>query len=1413
LADHRVEMRAISIFVAVALASAAEVSVIELRSSKGLPVERITYDGSTLHVPQQCREKTCDLLNTHKTNQLEANRVFADQIQTVSDKATTNANGLDTLGKAASAQKKWAEEEVKTLKENLDTTAEAIRGELTSLSESTNKAIREEDRLSRERDTAAEVYAKKLVDAEAERCDKKVANLEKMITQLTDTVLALEKASIAEDEDLASKIVDLKNTAQELQEAHEADEKALAATQEELAKEATKLHELNEAEDDRLTLRLKKLEDDVDEKMKALSAVDDALGNADANNSAALSQLAADMEKEDKALDDAIKQAKKEHADAIAEANRVATGERAALSSSIDLVRGRVSILEDDVAATNRGLREGLSDVRTERSKIVATLRNEASSLSTDVDTRIQASIDTLELATNTAIAELESQTGTQLDNLQTTLSERVGALEVEHKDLNDFTDSLSSQFRNAVGELQDMDTKIRNDADSATTKLNTAFTDFKRTISAELSTETQSRKDADTSIRDTVDTEKQARQDADAKFDEFAVGYVAAAEKTLTTMIDDLAATFDRNVKELIAKDTELASADNTLKSNLAQVEDALDTETKERIGADTKLRVRIQEAEENHADAVAQLRKDSLADNKLRIDDILALQKLVQIADDQLLQDITDARVQHDEDLRAANRKIAANTEATETLEKDTNLKIAANTEATKTLEKDTDERISTLTTGLASTDKSVADLKKSAKDADDQLTKDFLVALDDQSTRFAELMEEFRKRSIDMETQLANEITTLTLDTQRATDTLHGEMDALATAHKKDVEALDTLDARLVKEKTAASDRMQALEDALDKAESDLKLGLGDAVDAHNKAVSQIGEKIASLVETEEKLKSMDGDLKQAIDNLKTALSEDAAKLSGHIKSAAGKHTAMIDAYKAADEALRIARDDSRAVMLSKLNSMDQALGARITTAVDAFEEEKARVELAEKTQASRDAAQDENAKTALAEQKKLLMLRIEEAISNFDTQMKQLAVDEALANSKLETSIKGLENAKTRIGVLISDLDKELAAQVKEIKDKHAADVKELRNEDLALAETDKEDQDAFAKLQVAVDTLDKKLHKDIADLTDTHENEVGELQAIDGKLQVQLDNAKIKRGELAKKIADADTAHANALKELEEKHAQELEALKQADKNLVDADGDQDTKNAEAREVLLDTIKAKEVGFKLMVKDLESRHGNEIKKLSDNVDLLFDDGASLKTHFVETMERIEKEHADAVTELESADAAVRTDYASADDAQAAKLKAAMEKADGELSERIAEATRKHNEAVQRLEAQDKKLAASAEQKVSDLRNYHDLEAAEQDDEIKRVENDAHRRDTALEAAIDEVKVMQSKLLGGKGSSQSKCSGTTFGAPGPTLCLVRAEQHGGVTGVCDKGVGWCSYRCNNGQWRGANGCGAQ
>jgi hypothetical protein len=38
----------------------------------------------------------------------------------------------------------------------------------------------------------------------------------------------------------------------------------------------------------------------------------------------------------------------------------------------------------------------------------------------------------------------------------------------------------------------------------------------------------------------------------------------------------------------------------------------------------------------------------------------------------------------------------------------------------------------------------------------------------------------------------------------------------------------------------------------------------------------------------------------------------------------------------------------------------------------------------------------------------------------------------------------------------------------------------------------------------------------------------------------------------------------------------------------------------------------------------------------------------------------------------------------------------------------------------------------------------------------------------------------------------------------------LCAVGAGHHGTVSGTCTRGDGWCSYRCNNGEWRGENAC---
>ena len=96
---------ALALCAAAALAAAptGDTSVIELRSSPGLPIATISYDGETLTVPQHCRQSTCNDLNLHRAQQIVANQDFADTIQGVSDHASRNTNAVETLSKATLA--------------------------------------------------------------------------------------------------------------------------------------------------------------------------------------------------------------------------------------------------------------------------------------------------------------------------------------------------------------------------------------------------------------------------------------------------------------------------------------------------------------------------------------------------------------------------------------------------------------------------------------------------------------------------------------------------------------------------------------------------------------------------------------------------------------------------------------------------------------------------------------------------------------------------------------------------------------------------------------------------------------------------------------------------------------------------------------------------------------------------------------------------------------------------------------------------------------------------------------------------------------------------------------------------------------------------------------------------------------
>ena len=127
---HLIALAVATTQAAAAQGASGDLSTIELRSSPGLPIAAITYDGVTLNVPQHCRTSTCNALNDFRRQQLTDNANFADTIQGVSDQASRNTAAVETLSKATLTSFDESARKMETLKKALHAETQDIRGTL-----------------------------------------------------------------------------------------------------------------------------------------------------------------------------------------------------------------------------------------------------------------------------------------------------------------------------------------------------------------------------------------------------------------------------------------------------------------------------------------------------------------------------------------------------------------------------------------------------------------------------------------------------------------------------------------------------------------------------------------------------------------------------------------------------------------------------------------------------------------------------------------------------------------------------------------------------------------------------------------------------------------------------------------------------------------------------------------------------------------------------------------------------------------------------------------------------------------------------------------------------------------------------------------------------------------------------------
>jgi hypothetical protein len=145
-------------------------------------------------------------------------------------------------------------------------------------------------------------------------------------------------------------------------------------------------------------------------------------------------------------------------------------------------------------------------------------------------------------------------------------------------------------------------------------------------------------------------------------------------------------------------------------------------------------------------------------------------------------------------------------------------------------------------------------------------------------------------------------------------------------------------------------------------------------------------------------------------------------------------------------------------------------------------------------------------------------------------------------------------------------------------------------------------------------------------------------------------------------------------------------------------------------------------------------------------------------------------------------------------------------------DTKLKQDIAAAVAHHDKEVAALRDQDDALAQAITSRVSAAEGRNAAAATAQEARTQKLlqasQAKADAADAAAGALIKKLQDQSDAILGKSNPSTAACAATTVG-----LCDVRAELHGGVAGTCNPKLstgGWCSFRCNNGEFRGEDGC---
>lgn len=142
-------------------------------------------------------------------------------------------------------------------------------------------------------------------------------------------------------------------------------------------------------------------------------------------------------------------------------------------------------------------------------------------------------------------------------------------------------------------------------------------------------------------------------------------------------------------------------------------------------------------------------------------------------------------------------------------------------------------------------------------------------------------------------------------------------------------------------------------------------------------------------------------------------------------------------------------------------------------------------------------------------------------------------------------------------------------------------------------------------------------------------------------------------------------------------------------------------------------------------------------------------------------------------------------------------------------------KIKEAKREHEIEVAALHEAGGELATAIVTRVDAAETRIRGQERDQSDRVSKLLHVAKQKSAAADArAAELLKSLQEQsnaILGVGNPSTAACEAATIG-----LCNVRDQLHGGVAGTCDparSSGGWCSFRCNNGMFRGEDGCKAK